>query len=124
MLALTIPLAGVLTDTQVLAIGPPPTVLGPPQCHGTRELRGVHDKRALAAAHGITDYWNYELDHYIPLCLGGSDDESNLQFQPWPEALDKDKYEAFICSAVCDGRLTQEQAYWALHATWPREDQR
>jgi hypothetical protein len=60
--------------------------LSPPQCHGTHELRGVHDKRALAASHGIRDYWNYELDHYIPLCLGGADSESNLRFQPWPEA--------------------------------------
>ena len=32
----------------------------------------------------------YELDHIIPLCLGGSPtDPSNLQLKPWDEATRK-----------------------------------
>lgn len=93
---------------------------GSPQCHSTHELRGYHDKAALAQARGISEPWNYELDHYIPLCLGGSDDEDNLQFQPWQEALRKDAYEAEICRHVCSGDLTQSEAIHELKSLWPK----
>jgi hypothetical protein len=54
---------------------------------------------------------DYEVDHLIPLCLGGSDADSNL----WPEprrslepewnAERKDRLEATLCQAVCAGGL-------------------
>jgi hypothetical protein len=54
---------------------------------------------------------DYEIDHLIPLCLGGSDDPSNL----WPEprrtiepkwnAEAKDRLERFMCDMVCSGQL-------------------
>jgi hypothetical protein len=54
---------------------------------------------------------DYEIDHLIPLCLGGSDDSSNL----WPEprrtmeptwnAEAKDRLERFMCDMVCAGQL-------------------
>jgi 5-methylcytosine-specific restriction endonuclease McrA len=39
----------------------------------------------------------YELDHIIPLCLGGSNNSSNLQLQLWAEANQKDRLEQHAC---------------------------
>ena len=64
--------------------------------------------------------WRCELDHVVPLCLGGSDDFGNLQFQPWPEALRKDADEWRLCEAVCSGAMTQDAAIDELRRLWPR----
>jgi hypothetical protein len=51
---------------------------------------------AMLKARGETwlDAPKYELDHIIPLCLGGSPtDPSNLQLEPWDEATRKDRVE-------------------------------
>jgi hypothetical protein len=90
-----------------------------PRCHGTEGARSVQDKFALARQRGIEDPWNYELDHYIPLCLGGPDTAENLRFQPWPQARLKDEDEAMLCREVCNGNLTVEEAVTALHSAWP-----
>ena len=52
---------------------------------------------------------DYEIDHLIPLCLGGSDDFSNLWPQPrrsiepkWNAEV-KDRLERFMCDMVCSG---------------------
>ena len=53
-------------------------------------------KLAMLKARGETwlDAPKYELDHIIPLCLGGSPtDPSNLQLEPWDEATRKDRVE-------------------------------
>jgi hypothetical protein len=53
----------------------------------------------------------YELDHIVPLCLGGDPEApDNLQLQPWPEARAKDKLEAATCRAYCRGEITLEDA--------------
>jgi len=57
----------------------------------------------------------FELDHIVPLCLGGPGDKppndpSNLQLQPWGEARAKDKLEAQVCHAYCSGKTTMEDA--------------
>jgi hypothetical protein len=97
---------------------------GLPRCHGTRELRDYHDKAALAAAQGIRDPWNYELDHYIPLCLGGADDESNLRFQPWSAARKKDDLEWAVCGLVCRGEMTQQEGIDLIKRAWPEENEK
>jgi hypothetical protein len=59
----------------------------------------------------------YELDHIIPLCLGGSNNSSNLQLQPWAEARKKDELEVIACKAVRSGRLSPEQGR-TLFTNW------
>jgi hypothetical protein len=59
-----------------------------------------------------------ELDHEIPLELGGSNDASNL----WPEVGSlpnpKDRVETSLHHAVCDGRVTLTAAQAAIAANW------
>jgi len=67
---------------------------------------------------------DYEIDHLIPLCLGGSDDPSNL----WPEprrsiepkwnAEAKDRLERFMCDMVCGGVLDIGTAQEAFAKDW------
>ncbi len=67
---------------------------------------------------------DYEIDHLVPLCLGGSDDASNL----WPEprrniepkwnAEAKDRLERTLCDLVCDGLLDLGDAQTAIITDW------
>lgn len=52
----------------------------------------------------------FKIDHYIPLCAGGSNDVKNL----WPQHESiyeiTDKLEALICEKMAAGRLKQKDA--------------
>jgi hypothetical protein len=61
----------------------------------------------------------FELDHIVPRCLGGSNDLSNLQLQPWPEAKEKDQREAATCRAYCNGEISLEAARRSFKREWP-----
>jgi hypothetical protein len=61
---------------------------------------------------------DFELDHVVPRCLDGSNDLSNLQLQPWPEAA-KDRREAEVCRAYCAGAISLEQARSSFKREWP-----
>ncbi len=64
---------------------------------------------------------DYELDHLVPLELGGAPrDPDNLWLQPWGEARIKDDEEAELRKAVCAGRLTLEQAQERIRLKWGR----
>jgi hypothetical protein len=65
-----------------------------------------------------------EIDHLIPLCLGGSDDDKNLWPQPrrslepqW-NAERKDDLEAKLCHMVCDGEIAVTEAQQAIRDDW------
>ena len=67
---------------------------------------------------------DYEIDHLIPLCLGGSDDLSNLWPQPrrsieptW-NAEAKDRLERLLCDMVCAGQLDMATARAAVAKDW------
>ena len=67
---------------------------------------------------------DYEIDHLIPLCLGGSDDSSNLWPQPrrsieetW-NAEAKDRLELQMCNMVCDGQIDMVVAQEAFATDW------
>jgi hypothetical protein len=56
---------------------------------------------------------NHRVDHIVPLCLGGSDDDANIQIEPIEEAIAKDDLERRICVSVCAARkpsLAEAQA--------------
>lgn len=53
---------------------------------------------------------NFKIDHYIPLCMGGSNDITNL----WPQHVSvytiTDPLEEAICEKMYDGKLLQKDA--------------
>ena len=67
---------------------------------------------------------NFEIDHLVPLCLGGSDDFSNL----WPQSRQtiapkwnaeaKDRLERRLCEMVCSGQLDLATAQQAIAMDW------
>jgi hypothetical protein len=92
----------------------------------TRAIRPPHDRmrrvkrRRLAeigapASHGH----RYQLDHLIPLTLGGApSDPRNLALQPLAEARHKDAIESCLASAVCQGHTTLADAQRAIWTNW------
>ncbi len=66
-----------------------------------------------------------ELDHLVPLELGGSNDATNL----WPEVgkpsgNPKDKVENALNAAVCDGRVSLAAAQQAIASDWLTAEKR
>lgn len=63
----------------------------------------------------------YELDHLIPLELGGSDAIENL----WPQAAvpspgfhEKDKVEIYLKQRVCTGKMSLAEAQRSIATNW------
>jgi hypothetical protein len=66
----------------------------------------------------------YEVDHLIPLCLGGADSDANL----WPEprrsiepvwnAERKDELDARMCSLACSGAFDVAEAQRMIAEDW------
>jgi hypothetical protein len=92
----------------------------------TRYRRNVNEttKRAVFEEYGIS--WPqpegaYEVDHFVPLALAGSDSTINL----WPEAAEprpgyheKDAVELFLYHQVCSGRMTLLDAQTQIKTNW------
>jgi hypothetical protein len=95
---------------------------------GTRELRHWSRERddRIMEEYGLPTgpHPTMEIDHLIPLCLGGSDDDKNLWPQPRrslePEwnAERKDDLEARLCQMVCDGEIAASEAQQAIRDDW------
>jgi len=88
-------------------------------------VRNVPDseKNQDYAEYGITSRspGEYEVDHFISLELGGSNDIANL----WPEAAapkpgfhEKDKVENYLHAQVCSGAMTLLEAQTAISSNW------
>lgn len=76
------------------------------------------EKKLVAENYGnidVSQWKNYEFDHYMPLCAGGSNSLENLWPQPLSEAAVKDKLEVEICNALKTGSMTQPQALQKVH---------
>jgi hypothetical protein len=62
-----------------------------------------------------------EVDHLIPLELGGSNDDANLWPQPYspaPGAHEKDVLETFLHGAVCGGAMSLGEAQQKIATNW------
>lgn len=91
----------------------------------TRTVRNVPTalKDQVYAEYGITSHaaGEYEVDHLIPLELGGANDISNL----WPEAAspqpgfhEKDQVENYLHTQMCSGALSLQQAQQVIATNW------
>ncbi|HEY0791404.1 MAG TPA: HNH endonuclease signature motif containing protein [Chthoniobacterales bacterium] len=92
----------------------------------TKSVRNVPAelKRQVYAEYGVTSpgVGSYEVDHVIPLKLGGSNSIKNL----WPEskltspwnAFVKDRLENRLHELVCSGRLDLKTAQRVIASNW------
>jgi hypothetical protein len=71
---------------------------------------------------GMNDASAYELDHLIPLELGGCPEcKENLwleAYDPQPGARQKDRVENFLHHEVCSGAMPLEDAQKAMAMDW------
>jgi hypothetical protein len=96
--------------------------------HGTRELRHWSRDRddQIMIEYGLPSgpHPDFEIDHLIPLAIGGSDDDWNI----WPEprrsiepiwnAERKDKLEWRLRELVCSGAVGVAEAQRAIAEDW------
>lgn len=78
------------------------------------------ERRAAFAAAGVpyADRAAYELDHLIPLELGGDNSPRNLWPEPGASPNPKDVLEDTLHDLVCSGRLSLGTAQRAIAANW------
>ena len=69
-------------------------------------------------AYGTPQSERTELDHLVPLELGGSNDATNLWPETPPTPNPKDKVENALNRAVCDGLVSLAAAQDAIAANW------
>jgi hypothetical protein len=119
------------------AIAPDPTLtpgavrtidVGEICSHGTRELRHWDRERddRIMAEYGLRPgpHPDFELDHLIPLGIGGADSDANL----WPEprrsiepqwnAETKDRLEWKLHDLICSGQLDVREAQRMMAEDW------
>lgn len=90
-----------------------------------KEVRDVtvSVKKQVFKRYGIpwSDHALYEVDHFIPIELGGSNHINNLWPQlylPKPGAREKDVCESFLHREVCIGRMTLLDARTEIWRDW------
>jgi hypothetical protein len=94
----------------------------------TSELRHWNRERddRILARYGLPTgpHSDFEIDHLVPLCLGGSDSDANLWPQPrrsiereFPAEL-KDDLEHRLCEMVCAGELDVRDAQREISSDW------
>lgn len=89
---------------------------------GVHRHTSAKTKRAVYRAYGIAPSGDYEVDHLVPLSLGGADVAANL----WPQsyvstpfnAHVKDRLETRLLRLVCHGTLAPEQAQEDIRTDW------
>jgi len=81
------------------------------------------EKDAVYAEYGITHHatGEYEVDHFVSLELGGSNDISNLfpeAAEPKPGFHEKDKVENYLHDQVCNGNMSLADAQRQIATNW------
>lgn len=81
-------------------------------------------KKRVFAQYGIqypVPFGSYEVDHLIPLSLGGSNDIANLwpkSAQPWPGFYEKNLTGNYLHEEVCDDRVDLAVAQEQMAKNW------
>jgi hypothetical protein len=79
-------------------------------------------KEELIQDAGVGDSNTWNMDHIIPVCLGGAPfAQENLRLQSWQgscNAKDKARLDAVICKAVCRGDVTLGEAQVEITTDW------
>lgn len=90
----------------------------PPASYTARVKRGLLRKAGLP----LSSIRDYELDHWVPLALGGAPrDSKNLRLHAWngPDgAMSKDVLEVRMKREVCAGRVTLDAARQCMSTDW------
>ena len=92
----------------------------------TKTVRSVSTKlrKQLFAAYGISypvPTGTYELDHLVPLALGGDNTAANLfpeAAEPKPGFKEKDVVEVYLQEEVCAGKVDLAAAQKQIAADW------
>jgi len=91
----------------------------------SKTVRNVPDseKKNDYAEYGISHHatGEYEVDHFISLELGGSNDISNLfpeAANPAPGFHEKDKVENYLHAQVCSGAISLNEAQREIATDW------
>jgi len=103
-----------------------PGVTGQQTCVSgyAKSVRSVtsDEKAAVYQRYGVPNVsGQHEVDHFIPLTLGGSNALTNLwpePYEPLPGAHEKDKVEDYLHQEVCSGKMTLEQAQNEIRSDW------
>jgi hypothetical protein len=83
------------------------------------DMKAIKAEMLASAGEPVERRNQYELDHRIPLALGGAPlDRRNLSLQPIQEAREKDAIEACLSSLVCQGKIDLENAQSAIWEDW------
>ena len=83
------------------------------------EMKRIKAEMLAAIGEPIERRNQYELDHLMPLALGGAViDRRNLALQPIDEAHEKDAIEVCLSSLVCQGKIDLEDAQGAIWENW------
>jgi len=90
----------------------------------SKSVRAVSsdEKVAVYQRYGIANVGGqHEVDHFIPLELGGSNALTNLwpePYEPLPGAHEKDQVEDYLHGQVCSGNMTLQQAQNEIRSDW------
>jgi len=83
------------------------------------DMKRIKAEMLAAIGEPIERRNQYELDHLIPLALGGAViDRRNLALQPIDAAREKDAIEVCLSSLVCQGKIDLEDAQGAIWEDW------
>jgi hypothetical protein len=120
--------SGILQDPVLTPGAVRTTDVGEICSHGTRELRYWSRERDdhIMLEYGLEPgpHPEYEIDHLIPLGIGGADDDRNLwpqerrSIEPIWNAERKDRLEWKLRDLICAGQLDVVEAQRAIAADW------
>lgn len=90
----------------------------------TQKVRSVPAslKRRVLLAYGMENYKGpVEIDHFVSLVLGGSNEFANLwpeKEEPRPGFREKDVFETYLHHQICKGNISIEDAQSQIMTNW------